>query len=159
MQNINKVMTALANTQIIVLNDQVIDLEGLLIIGVSYPTFADQKDIYNILTEQEDFDLNKPKVLLYHTPTDIEKNYSNLKDQQYSTYWFPRIDYTMAKKLNVDLQLSGHTHGGQLIPFNFLTNILFDGYDYGLHRQDGFQIYISSGTGFWGPLIRTGSDS
>ena len=56
-----------------------------------------------------------------------------------------------------DLQLSGHTHRGQFFPFGFLTKIIYNGYDYGLHNDNGFQIYITSGAGTWGPPIRIGA--
>jgi uncharacterized protein len=53
-----------------------------------------------------------------------------------------------------DLQLSGHTHNGQIFPFKFLVRIFFP-YVTGLHRLDkGSLIYISRGTGTWGPPIR-----
>ncbi|MBF0160012.1 MAG: metallophosphoesterase [Magnetococcales bacterium] len=55
----------------------------------------------------------------------------------------------------VDLQLSGHTHGGQIWPFGYLV-YLQQPYVSGLHRHPGTRthIYISSGTGFWGPPMR-----
>ena len=65
----------------------------------------------------------------------------------------------LAKKVGIDLQLSGHTHHGQLFPFGFLTRLIYNGYDYGLHRNGSFQIYVSSGTGTWGPPMRSGSQS
>jgi hypothetical protein len=53
-----------------------------------------------------------------------------------------------------DLQLSGHTHGGQLFPFNFVVGIVYP-WVKGLHETEpGAWIYISRGTGFWGPPIR-----
>ena len=57
----------------------------------------------------------------------------------------------------VDLQLSGHTHGGQLFPFNFLVQ-LQQPYVAGLTRvTDRTQIYVSRGTGYWGPPMRLGA--
>jgi predicted MPP superfamily phosphohydrolase len=58
----------------------------------------------------------------------------------------------------VDLQLSGHTHGGQIWPFNYAV-YLQQPYLEGLHRHRGTatQIYVSSGTGFWGPPMRFGT--
>jgi predicted MPP superfamily phosphohydrolase len=53
-----------------------------------------------------------------------------------------------------DLQLSGHTHGGQIFPFAYLTR-LFYGVDTGLTLMpDGRRLYVSNGTGTWGPPIR-----
>jgi len=58
----------------------------------------------------------------------------------------------------VDLQLSGHTHGGQIWPFNYLV-YLQQPYVEGLHRHrdTATQIYVSPGTGFWGPPMRFGT--
>jgi len=63
-----------------------------------------------------------------------------------------------AKRLGVDLQLSGHTHGGQIYPFNFVVG-LFEPYLAGLYREGNSQIYVSRGTGYWGPPMRLGSPS
>ncbi len=54
----------------------------------------------------------------------------------------------------VDLQISGHTHGGQIWPFSWLVR-LNQPYVAGLHRHgDQMQIYVSRGTGYWGPPMR-----
>jgi predicted MPP superfamily phosphohydrolase len=57
----------------------------------------------------------------------------------------------------VIVQLSGHTHAGQIFPFGNLTNLIYKGYDYGLKRIGNFSIYTTSGVGTWGPPMRTGS--
>ena len=57
-----------------------------------------------------------------------------------------------------DLQLSGHTHGGQFVPFNFPTK-LANTYLAGLYDHDGTQIYVNRGTGYWGPPLRLGIPS
>lgn len=58
----------------------------------------------------------------------------------------------------VDLQLSGHTHGGQIYPFNYAVK-LQQPYVRGLHTypESDTQIYVSCGTGFWGPPMRLGT--
>ena len=61
-----------------------------------------------------------------------------------------------AVRLGVDLQLSGHTHGGQIWPFSHLVT-LDQPYLKGLHRRGDTQIYISCGTGYWGPPMRVGA--
>ncbi len=55
-----------------------------------------------------------------------------------------------------DLQLSGHTHGGQYFPFNLLVR-LFQPFVSGLHRLEQMWIYVSRGTGYWGPPFRLGA--
>ena len=60
---------------------------------------------------------------------------------------------------DVDLVLSGHTHGGQIYPFRFLVR-LQQPYISGLHQHTkDLQIYVNKGTGFWGPPMRLGATS
>jgi len=61
-----------------------------------------------------------------------------------------------ASTLGVGLQLSGHTHGGQIFPWNFAVR-LQQPYVAGLHKHGDAQIYVSNGTGYWGPPMRVGS--
>jgi len=56
------------------------------------------------------------------------------------------------------LQLSGHTHGGQFLPWNWLVP-LQQPYTAGLHRLGELWIYVSRGTGYWGPPKRLGAPS
>jgi hypothetical protein len=57
-----------------------------------------------------------------------------------------------------DLQLSGHTHGGQLLPLGWLSR-LFEPHVAGLARFGATWLYVSEGTGFWGPPMRVGTSS
>ena len=60
----------------------------------------------------------------------------------------------------VDLQLSGHTHGGQVLGIHWLNQMFNDGYVSGLYDVDGMKLYVSNGTGLWnGFLIRLGRPS
>jgi hypothetical protein len=62
-----------------------------------------------------------------------------------------------AARAGVGLQLSGHTHGGQIFPWGYLVR-LDQPYVAGLARHtEGTQIYVSRGTGYWGPPIRIGA--
>jgi uncharacterized protein len=62
-----------------------------------------------------------------------------------------------AAAAGVDLQLSGHTHGGQYVPWTWLVG-LFNPYSRGLHRHAGRTwIYVSCGSGVWGPPMRLGA--
>ncbi len=83
-------------------------------------------------------DPSRPVVLLAHQPAAIAE----------------------AAEHGVDLQLSGHTHGGQLWPWRFMV-LLQQPYVAGLHRHPGghTQIYVSNGTGYWGPPMRLGVPS
>jgi predicted MPP superfamily phosphohydrolase len=61
-----------------------------------------------------------------------------------------------ASKVGFDLQLSGHTHGGQYFPGNIFI-YLFQEYVTGLYKHDNTWLYVNRGTGYWGPPLRTGN--
>lgn len=61
-----------------------------------------------------------------------------------------------AKTLGYNLQLSGHTHGGQFFPWNWLI-VFFEKYSKGLYRLGDLQLYVNQGTGYWGPQLRLGT--
>jgi uncharacterized protein len=63
-----------------------------------------------------------------------------------------------AAQAGFDLQLSGHTHGGQFLPWNFFVK-LQQPFTAGLHAMDQLRIYVSRGTGYWGPPKRFGAPS
>lgn len=79
-------------------------------------------------------DATKPLVLLAHHPQTIAR----------------------AMQAGVDLQLSGHTHGGQLLPLGWLSR-LFEPRVAGLARFGATLLYVSEGTGYWGPPMRVGT--
>jgi predicted MPP superfamily phosphohydrolase len=58
-----------------------------------------------------------------------------------------------AEPFGVGLQLSGHTHGGQIWPFGLIV-MLQQPFTAGLYRHRGSQVYVSRGTGYWGPPMR-----
>ncbi|WP_415062300.1 metallophosphoesterase [Bdellovibrio sp.] len=60
------------------------------------------------------------------------------------------------QKLGIDLQLSGHTHGGQFFPWNWLI-VFFERYSKGLYRLGNMRLYVNQGTGYWGPQVRLGT--
>jgi predicted MPP superfamily phosphohydrolase len=63
-----------------------------------------------------------------------------------------------AERAGVDLQLSGHTHGGQFMPWMWFVR-LQQPYTAGLHRHGRMWVYVSRGTGYWGPPKRLGAPS
>ncbi len=63
-----------------------------------------------------------------------------------------------AARAGYDLQISGHTHGGQFFPWNLVVGFT-QPYVSGLHTHQNTQIYVSRGTGYWGPPVRMGSPS
>ena len=97
----------------------------------------------------------------YRTKTHIPDIDKALKDKKASPTVLlahqPR--YIEEVGAGVDLVLSGHTHGGQLLPFRFLVK-LQQPYISGLHFHNKYlQIYVNKGTGFWGPPMRLGASS
>ena len=63
-----------------------------------------------------------------------------------------------AAEAGFDLQLSGHTHGGQFLPWNFFVRFQ-QPFTAGLHRLGRMWVYVSRGTGYWGPPKRFGAPS
>lgn len=63
-----------------------------------------------------------------------------------------------AAEAGFDLQISGHTHGGQFLPWNLFVRFQ-QPFTAGLHRMDQLWVYVSRGTGYWGPPKRVGAPS
>jgi len=67
--------------------------------------------------------------------------------------------FPKAAAAGVDLQLSGHTHGGQIVPFQLMIRLVYSRYVRGLYRLGDAWLHVSPGTGFWGPPMRVGTPS
>jgi hypothetical protein len=133
---------------ITLLNNELFEKEGLQIIGLNYHDSSEKADPAKILTNLS-FDKNKPTILLYHTPTTIEGG------KQGDRYISPNTDFSFVKNSSIDLQLSGHTHGGQFFPASVLTHFIYKGYEKGLSHDGDFSLFVSTGLGTWGPPVRT----
>ena len=156
---LNEPLSIIRQAGIRILDNAVVDVEGLQIVGVSFPEFDKGFDAGPLFGPAGDYDPGKPSIMLYHTPTNIVQGSGDVGKRHYGTYWNPDTSMALAKKMGIDLQLSGHTHKGQLFPFGIVTKLVYDGYDYGLHRDNPFHLYVSSGVGSWGPPMRIGSPS
>jgi len=132
---VTKAVEYLESHNITIFRDSVLTLpNGITIIGredIDSRRFNDKqrKSISELI---KNINPNSPTILMDHQP-------SNLNDA---------IDN------NIDLQLSGHTHHGQLWPFNYITSKLFR-VSYGYENIQNTHIYVSCGFGSWGPPIRT----
>ena len=91
---------------------------------------------------------------------DIKKALENKKDAPTVLLAHqPRFLNDLETTKGIDLVLCGHTHGGQIIPFNFLVK-LQQPYVRNLNQHNEFtQVYVNKGTGFWGPPMRLGASS
>ncbi|XVS62913.1 metallophosphoesterase [Actinosynnema sp. CA-299493] len=105
------------------------DLAGVN--DVTGETFQDGPDYARALAGR---DTSTPVVLMAHQPVAVRE----------------------AARHGVDLQLSGHTHGGQMWPFHLAVG-LQQPVRSGLETVDGTQVYTSNGAGFWGPPVRVGA--
>ena len=112
-------------------NDTAQHSEELQVIGIDDMDDADQvkRQLANNTVDKNAFVL-----LLYHRPRGL----------------------VAASEAGVDLMLSGHTHNGQIMPFNLVVNSVFDMVK-GLYEHNGTRLYVSQGTGTWGPVMRLGT--
>ena len=82
-----------------------------------------------------------------------------LSDQHYRILLYHRPDgWLSARSAGIDLMLAGHTHGGQIWPFNYLVKQRFKHLT-GLFTENDRHLYVSPGTGCWGPIMRLGTRS
>jgi uncharacterized protein len=105
------------------------DLAGIN--DVNGRSYADAPDLGAALAGR---DTGRPVVLLAHQPVQVSD----------------------AAARGVDLQLSGHTHGGQLYPFHYVVRLAQPSVS-GLSKVDDTWLYVTRGAGFWGPPVRVGA--
>ncbi|MGM0787053.1 MAG: metallophosphoesterase [Thermodesulfobacteriota bacterium] len=149
---IEKSLSILEKTPFRILNNEAVEINGLEIVGVSYPGIDDISQIKNFRPEKTP---GTVRISMFHTPTEMGKDKKNMGQQHFANYWMPDTSYKMNIKTQADLQLSGHTHHGQIFPVNLLTRLLYRGYDKGLKKINGTYLYVSAGTGSWGAPVRT----
>ena len=154
---LNRALNVLKKTKIQILHNEIIEVDGLQIMGISYPGIRGTHEIRGLENLLQNPSNKKPCILLFHTPTNIRPKGGDGLDHHFATYWVPDTSFAFNKELGADLQLSGHSHAGQLIPFGYLTKLIYKGYDYGFHHLSRFAIYTTSGVGTWGPPMRTGN--
>jgi len=115
-----------------VLDNKLELVDGLQVIGIDY-SFDKSFDLQAEILKQVGYDRTRPSILLFHEPTHID----------------------LAKEAEIDLQLSGHTHNGQIFPGNYLADLAYRGRGYGLYQDGDFSLIVSRGAGTWGPPLRT----
>jgi predicted MPP superfamily phosphohydrolase len=107
--------------------------EGIQFIGIddAEPKSQVRRELRRLSPDPEAY-----RILLYHRPDGAED----------------------AAAWGAHLMLCGHTHNGQIVPFNFIVRRIFPRIR-GLYHVDGMHLYVSPGTGTWGPILRLGSRS
>ena len=129
--NASHYLDAIRHSGIRVLHNETVDLDGLQVVGVAYHDSANPER-FRVALANADVDPNRPSVLLSHVPHSLP----------------------IPEEHGISLQLSGHTHGGQIFPFTWFTSRIFGAYTYGLKRFGDLLVYTSSGAGTWGPPLR-----
>lgn len=132
--DIPELIETLENSNINVLYDETIEIaDSVTLVGRKDKTEKDRLPLSELMKE---VDPSMPIILLDHQPYELE-----IADQQ-----------------GVDLLVSGHTHRGQLAPFQFITQSIYEN-DWGYIQKEELHSVVTSGFGFWGPPIRTNSQS
>lgn len=136
-QDLNKLTQWLSQAGIQVLRDESVKVaDSFYLIGrddKSYEMISGRKR-KKISDLTANLDEKLPLILMDHQPVDIKA----------------------AQNAGVDLQLSGHTHKGQFLPFGLITRRVFR-IDYGYLKLEPMQVIVSSGAGTWGPPVRIAS--
>ncbi len=131
--DLDEIDSRLRQLGLIVLRNEEIMTPQFQVIGID-----DADDTAQVGTQLAQLDLAPEafKILLYHRPTGLEA----------------------AAEHGIDLMLTGHTHAGQIAPFNFVVKRVF-AHIRGLITYGPTTLYVSPGTGTWGPVMRLGSRS
>jgi len=128
-----RITQLLSACNVTLLDNQSVDYGPARIIGIAHT--AGRETLPQVLHDLNT-DNSKFSILMYHRPVDL---------------------HTLSAA-GINLTLSGHTHAGQIFPFNYIIG-LFHRPLSGLHNHNGTYIYVTSGTGTWGPRMRLGSRS
>ena len=128
-------LNAVAAAGVRVLENEKVEVDGLQIVGVPYRQAA-QHGIFASVLQRLHLDRSRASILLTHAPD------------------YPEV----AEAAGFSLQLSGHTHLGQFIPWSWIARRVYRQFVYGLSRIGKMQVFTSSGAGTWGPPVRLGSN-
>jgi predicted MPP superfamily phosphohydrolase len=131
----SKYLHEIAAAGVRVLTNEKVEVDGLQIIGVPYRNASEAERLASALHGIR-VDRERASILLTHAPDHPE----------------------IAEEAGVSLQLSGHTHLGQFIPWSWMARRIYRQFVYGLSRIGNMQVFTSSGTGTWGPPLRLGSN-
>ncbi len=131
----SKYLNAITAAGVRVLSNEKVEVDGLQIIGVPYRNAMQHGQLASVL-HGLGLDRGRASILLTHAPDHPE----------------------IAEAAGVSLQLSGHTHLGQFLPWSWMARRIYRQFVYGLSRIGKMQVFTSSGAGTWGPPLRLGSN-
>jgi predicted MPP superfamily phosphohydrolase len=131
----SKYLHAVKAAGVRVLNNEKVEADGLQIVGVPYRNATRGEHLASALKNVH-LDRDRASILLLHAPDHPE----------------------VAEAAGVSLQLSGHTHLGQFVPWSWFARKIYRQFVYGLSRIGKMQVFTSSGAGTWGPPLRLGSN-
>jgi uncharacterized protein len=131
----SKYLRAVESAGVRVLRNEKVEADGLQIIGVPYRHASRMAHFASVL-KGIGLDRRRASILLTHAPD------------------HPQV----AEQAGVSLQLSGHTHVGQFVPWSWMARRIYHQFVYGLSRIGKMQVFTSSGAGTWGPPLRLGSN-
>jgi uncharacterized protein len=131
----SKYLHAVKAAGVRVLNNEKVEADGLQIVGVPYRSATRGEHLASALKSVK-IDRDRASILLLHAPDHPE----------------------IAEAAGVSLQLSGHTHLGQFVPWSWFARKIYRQFVYGLSRIGKMQVFTSSGAGTWGPPLRLGSN-
>lgn len=131
----SKYLNAVKAAGVRVLNSEKVEANGLQIAGVPY-NHATRGEHLAFALKKIGLDRDRASILLVHAPD------------------HPAV----AEAAGVSLQLSGHTHLGQFVPWSWFARRIYRQFVYGLSRIGKMQVFTSSGAGTWGPPLRLGSN-
>jgi uncharacterized protein len=131
----SKYLNAITAAGVRVLSNEKVEVDGLQIIGVPYRNATQNGQLASVL-RGIGLDRGRASILLTHAPDHPE----------------------VAEAAGVSLQLSGHTHLGQFLPWSWMARRIYRQFVYGLSRIGKMQVFTSSGAGTWGPPLRLGSN-
>jgi uncharacterized protein len=130
----SRYLAAVRSVGVRVLQNEKVVIDGLQVIGVPDHASANAQRFRSML-ESLSIDRELPSIFLSHAPHAL----------------------SIPEQAGISLQLSGHTHGGQVFPFTWFTRRIFRKYTYGLQRFGQMLIYTTTGAGTWGPPLRVGT--
>jgi uncharacterized protein len=130
-----KYLEGITGAGVRVLNNEKVVIDGLQVVGVDFSDTTREERFQAVLARTQ-VDRGQASILLSHAPHALN----------------------IAERAGISLQLSGHTHGGQIFPSTYFTKRIFGPFTYGLQQFGSLAVYTTCGVGTWGPPLRVGTN-